>query len=981
MSAPPTTQAFLEAAAALYKETDPTARGAANDWLQQFQQTPDAWKLANDILLDQAVSLEPRLLAAITFHKKVVYDLSQLPDDARVSLRDTLLVALQGYARGPRVIQSRICLALSALALQMPGWANPVGDMIARFGQDPATVDVLLEFLTVLPEEVTTNSRIPIDNEEYQDRVPQLLGQHVSHVLGLLEMYLTADGVTTPIQASVFRCMQSWIESGEVSAADFAHTGLLAQAITALGEDTLFDEAVDVLCVWIKETQEWQDNLAPISTAVPLLIGLAPQLKSAEDDEDRFRGFTRVFSQVGEVWSPLFVSHPAEFQPLVEVLLACSAYSDLDIVRITFRAWSYLASAIWRAQNKRSITQDEQESSLANGGTPVSELQPLRHAFQQLQDIIIRHLRFPYEDTMSSQERDDFRDFRHAMGDTLKDCCDVLGAGTCLQRSLQLIQEAMNATPLRWQDIEAPLFSMRAMGSHVDPHDEVILPQIMDLVPHLPPNPRLKYAGLLVLGRYTEWVAAHPDRIPTILNHVSQAFDETDVDVHAAAARALRFLCIDCRNSLGTYLPQLFQFFQRLNSTLSREELLEVSEAVAFIISALPAAQALESLLQFVHPVLTAAAELGTTPDATPEQLRRSADALKQVDLMMRVNQELSANLPAMCASTAQEAYLLLDSILQAHGESLIVSESVCALIRRGIAFFGQVGVEVVPALVVRMAETFQSSGHPAYVWIIGASISNYGLRTEPAVRDALRSAFHVVSQKVFVLVQSVGPRLDLASDVIEDYVNACALCVSTAPWILILSPYLVQSIHLALSALNLYHVRTVQMSLQFLRDIIGQDCLLLPPPAGEPTPPPAALVQQTLEADPTSEDTQTLSVYAAALRVAFISDPQPVGPSLVHSLLQGLVGHFDPEEQPITVSILRMVAATFGSASVDWVRQALDLLSTTRVGPSDKQAFLHEYTAGVATNQLDHVRTALLGLYRAARRTRDRVLMDRVQD
>lgn len=42
-------------------------------------------------------------------------------------------------------------------------WPDVVKGMTSRFGNDPASVGVLLEFLTVLPEEITTNHRIPVD--------------------------------------------------------------------------------------------------------------------------------------------------------------------------------------------------------------------------------------------------------------------------------------------------------------------------------------------------------------------------------------------------------------------------------------------------------------------------------------------------------------------------------------------------------------------------------------------------------------------------------------------------------------------------------------------------------------------------------------------------------------------------------------------------------------------------------------------------
>lgn len=56
----------------------------------------------------------------------------------------------------------QLCLAISGLALQLPAWGNPVQDLIDSFGRNPALVPALLLFLTILPEELTGNSKIPI---------------------------------------------------------------------------------------------------------------------------------------------------------------------------------------------------------------------------------------------------------------------------------------------------------------------------------------------------------------------------------------------------------------------------------------------------------------------------------------------------------------------------------------------------------------------------------------------------------------------------------------------------------------------------------------------------------------------------------------------------------------------------------------------------------------------------------------------------
>lgn len=93
---------------------------------------------------------------------QVTYDLHQVDAVHLLDLRDTLVAALEHYQTGPKTIIVQLCLALSGLALQLPQWGNVVQGMIERFGQNPATVPVLLQFLTVLPEELNTNTRIPV---------------------------------------------------------------------------------------------------------------------------------------------------------------------------------------------------------------------------------------------------------------------------------------------------------------------------------------------------------------------------------------------------------------------------------------------------------------------------------------------------------------------------------------------------------------------------------------------------------------------------------------------------------------------------------------------------------------------------------------------------------------------------------------------------------------------------------------------------
>lgn len=265
-----------------------------------------------------------------------------------------------------------------------------------------------------------------------------------------------------------------------------------------------------------------------IELLVPRIISLRPKLTQFKDDPEKIRGFARIFAEAGETYRSLLLHHPDTFFPIVEAIGECSAYPDLDIVPITFHFWMRLAQSIGKKPYVSPIFLD---------------------AYKALMGVIIQHLHFPEDLTsLTGQEAENFRSFRHVMGDTLKDCCYVLGTDTCLLTTYELITAALARGPdVSWQEIEAPLFSMRSMGAEVDPTDDKAVPKIMDLIPSLPRHPRVRYAALLIISRYTEWINRHPEYIPYQLQYISAGFEDADAEVNAAAGQALKYLCQDCR--------------------------------------------------------------------------------------------------------------------------------------------------------------------------------------------------------------------------------------------------------------------------------------------------------------------------------------------------------------------------------------------------------------------------------------------------
>jgi transportin-3 len=326
--------------------------------------------------------------------------------------------------------------------------------------------------------------------------------------------------------------LSSWVVNGEITATALSKTPLFDFAFEALASEDLFDNAAELLCELIHETQEVDDNMAVIEKIVPRLIALKPQLEKDKDDPDRLRRWCQIYSEAGETYRMLIVHHTEGFLPLVQAVAECAANEELDIVQITFTFWYRLGQTLGK---QRSIPPE------------ISKI------YENVLDSLIKHIHFPSDiASTSAQEAEDFRAFRHDIGDVLKDCTYVLGGDFVLDKMYSVLTAALerglSGATVEWQEVEAPLFGMRALGGEIDwtQQNEKIL-KIMEILPSLPPHPRVRYATTMLMSRYTPWVAKHPEHIPSQLSYITASFQDEDLEVVSAAGHALKYLCQDCR--------------------------------------------------------------------------------------------------------------------------------------------------------------------------------------------------------------------------------------------------------------------------------------------------------------------------------------------------------------------------------------------------------------------------------------------------
>ena len=412
-------------------------------------------------------------------------------------------------------------------------------------------------------------------------------------------MSVVASASTNP---RLFECLTSWLR--EIPAADVVRSPLLDVILKALSNDESFESAVDCICALYKDTREVDESISVIQILYPRIMALRPKIAEAAESEDSdvYKGVTRIFAEAGEAWVVLVARMPAEFRGLVEAILECCARDkERDAVSLTFIFWYDL---------KQYVTLERYIEARAQ----------LADLYSRLVDIMIKHLEFPSSDGGDSadlfdgdrEQEEKFREFRHQMGDVLKDCCEVIGVTECLGKSYNLIQrwistygsQSSGTNVAHWQELEAPLFSMRAMGRMVSPEESTVLPQVIPLIVQIPDQEKIRFQAIMALARYTEWTAQHPETLQAQLNYVISGFRHPSKEVVQASALAFKFLGTDCKRLLGDHVTQLHDFYESVLDNVKPTSQEEITEGAAAVVSVQPPEKIHETLKLYCDPIV-----------------------------------------------------------------------------------------------------------------------------------------------------------------------------------------------------------------------------------------------------------------------------------------------------------------------------------------------------------------------------------------
>lgn len=592
----------------LYFDPDMERKSMAQTWLTQAQASSQAWHFCWALLSPNKIP-EVQFFGASTLHTKISRHWDDLPLEQHETLRTQLMSHILHFSSGPKMVLTRLSVALASLALNLipQSWPQPVADMVRAF--EPQKADcksdsevrrdpqahclALLEIFLVLPEEFQS-SRL---TQARRAQLREALTGEWSGVCSLLRQLLQSQDSSTQVKEKVLRCLSSWVGLDVPLAESYE---LVQDCFGELSNSELFDTAVETIVTAISQPdcQRYTDALLKL---LPLVLGLDGQLKKAAQDRDMetSHGICRIAVAMGETHSRVLLNQLdrwQEYLSLVNMILFCTGIPGNYPVSETT---SSLTLTFWYTLQDDILSFEENKQG--------AYLQIYRPVYFQLVDVLLHKSRYPSQeeyDSWSSDDKEQFRIYRVDISDTLMYVYEMLGAELLSnlydRLGRQLVDPQQSA---EWQDTEALLFGFQSIAETIDVNYSDVIPGLIGLIPRINiSNVMLADTVMYTIGSLAEWLADHPVMLGGVLPMVLQGLVNPELSVSSVST--LKRICRECRQDLTPYAQEVLTVSQDvlIKDIHKSSQCMWLMQALGFLLSGLPVPEILGHLSSLITP-------------------------------------------------------------------------------------------------------------------------------------------------------------------------------------------------------------------------------------------------------------------------------------------------------------------------------------------------------------------------------------------
>eukprot|EP00158_Paraphelidium_tribonemae_P007810 Partr_v1_DN28366_c1_g1_i4_m79084 putative importin 13 len=606
-------------------------RRVAQLQLSQFQDTPEAWPLAFDLLAHSETAVQ--FFGAQTLQAKISRDFQSLDIDSQLELRSRLLAQLFTPGRNVAVVR-KLAAAVSVLILKSSAddlWPDALPSLIAHASVSQVDIHAVLEVLTILPEETAQST----EAATIVARVNTAIMRHLDLVLSFIDRCMSNEFDIVSVSKSA-RCLQSWIQFEMPST---ALPLLINKSISLLPDSAAFEAALEVLNELILHPHVSGFGNAFCDSLLPQLTEgfLMARFNEAytDGDEDTMSAICGLAINLGEQFTTYIIEnvHRSAVANLLQIILRCTDVSgyyavDEEISEMTLNFWFILQDTV--QDSSLSI-----ESLTGSNVDTSPQLSLIHQVYEQLVSILWRKSMLPSDavlETWSLESKSKFQTYRREIADTILYCHYLLG-DKCLTIIRDIIKSQVHANSA--EGIEAGIQALRSISENLQSSNSEIVKECICAAQEIGKvgTPRVLKATLMLYGSYALWLSKQDSGlVQSVFELILTNMNSENTTVTQSAFQTFSKLCDGCRSMLAplmdSFLQMYFSMFEQSKKVGSlRASLLS---GISCIIQALPVVQQIRPIHSLVFSVSARLRYVLDNQDIDPQQ--RQLDVVKLFD-------------------------------------------------------------------------------------------------------------------------------------------------------------------------------------------------------------------------------------------------------------------------------------------------------------------------------------------------------------
>lgn len=651
----------LESAVSQFYHSDSVLQAQAHQWLTSVQSSPSAWGFVWDLLQPNR-SKEVQFFAATTLHMKIMKNWNQVPSEEYGNLKGRLLETIVQYSTGPELILNRLCIALSALLIQMTPryWDESIGELLSMFRPEnlpslppQRVIWILLEVLMFIPEEFQTMTL----SSSHKSYVRNELEKHSEKVMGLIEESLRSEEV----REAAVKAAAAWLQHGVSLPVSVNIAGSLINVVRSKYNDITesCEHELDAINQMLShpDTHKFPSYVIEM---IPPILQLTTDIKASGNDE-ALTNVYKILIGIGETHTKMLLSglkspqSSGRVQGLISQLLDCTA-SPGDYPKDETR--SQLVFGFWYLLQDEMMNLDKDDLEFVS-----SYLVPV---YEKLCEILLHKSKLPNDiDSLSASDQELIRIYRQDIADTIVYCYYVA------REHLISLLVRWERQAQSWQEAEAVLHVALALAETATAQDDET---VIGLLVNTPPaylNHRVINALNQAIGAYAEWLGnALAELIPGLVASLQSPETAT------SATMALKDITRERTSSLEPYAPALLSACQEaLNKGhLKNPECVRLMYSVGRLMSVLPYNHMMSTLEPLVTMYASDIEQLVTQPQMKPNLILR----LRMLSTLCSSLYSLEVGPDPPAFHVLSRVLPILANVCQASSSDSAIIEEVC---------------------------------------------------------------------------------------------------------------------------------------------------------------------------------------------------------------------------------------------------------------------------------------------------------------